>query len=106
MLKMEFKTDWTITRNRKQKNKRENRRDNASRKKYQYTGRDQILIKNDSNRKYGQNAYKGPYQSISVVSITMAPDDIRLEEFKILLISEMQLLIINKEELMQVYDFP
>jgi len=38
----------------------------------------------------------------SSVSITMALYDIRMEEFKILLISEMQLPMMNKEELMQV----
>jgi len=38
--------------------------------------------------------------------MTMALYDIRMEEFKILLISEMQLHIIHKEELMQVLPVP
>jgi len=67
MLDMELKADWTNIRNRKQKRINENNRhENAKRKAHQYSVGDQILIKTDPNRKYGQNAYKGPYQIISV----------------------------------------
>jgi len=67
MIKVEFKEDWTSIRNRKQKMINENnRRENAKRKEYKYSTRDQILIKTDPNRKYDQNAYKGPYRIIKV----------------------------------------
>jgi len=58
---MNFNADWTTIRNRKQKRINANKRhENAKRKAYSVG--DQILIKTDPNRKYGQNAYKAPYQ--------------------------------------------
>ena len=67
MLNMEFEADWTTIRARKQKRIDENNRsENAKRKEHQYAIGDQILIRTDPNRKYGQNAYKGPYEIISV----------------------------------------
>lgn len=67
MLNMEFEADWAIIKSRKQKRILENnKRENAKRKAYQYHEGDRILIKTDPNRKYGQNAYKGPYVIIRV----------------------------------------
>ena len=67
MLNMEFEADWTTIRARKQKRIDENnRRENAKRIENKYAIGYQILIKTDPNRKYGQNAYKGPYEIISV----------------------------------------
>ena len=67
MLNMEFRADWATIRARKQKQIDENNRcENAKRKEHQYSIGDQILIKTDPSRKYGQNAYKGPYKIISV----------------------------------------
>ena len=67
MINMNFEADWTSIRNRKQKRIDENnRRENAKRKEHEYSIGDQILIKTDPTRKYGQNAYKGPYRIIRV----------------------------------------
>ena len=67
MTNVKVKADWTIIRNRKQKRIDENnRRENANRKEHKYSVGDQILIKTDPTRKYGQNAYKGPYRIIRV----------------------------------------
>jgi len=94
MLNMEFKADWTTIRNRKQNRTNENsRREDAKRKAYQYSVGNQILIKTDPNRKYCQNAYKGPYQIISV-------NDNGTLRYQNGRIQEMQLHIMNKEELM------
>jgi len=45
------------------------------------------LIKTDPNRKYGQNAYKGPYRIIRVNDNGTLRYQNGTEEFKILLIS-------------------
>ena len=67
MLNMAFEADWATIRARKQKRIDDNnRRENATRKEHKYATGDKILIKTDPNRKYGQNAYKGPYTIISV----------------------------------------
>jgi len=107
MMNVEFKADWTSIRNRKQKRIDENnRRENAKRKEHKFSIGDQILIKTDPNRKYGQNAYKGPYRIIRVNDNGTLRYQNGTEEFKILLISEMRLPIMNKEELMQVLPVP
>ena len=67
MIDRAFEADWVTIKARKQKRIIENnRRENAKRKAHQYAVGDRILIKTDPNRKYGQNAYKGPYSIISV----------------------------------------
>ena len=67
MLNMEFQADWATIRARKQKRINENNdKENAKRLDYDYQVGQKILIKNDHNRKYGENAYSGPYSIVSV----------------------------------------
>ena len=63
MLNLEFHADWATIRKRKQKRIDENnQRENAKRLAYTYNVGDKIMVKNDPSRKFGTNAYAGPYQ--------------------------------------------
>ena len=69
ILNMEFHADWETIRARKQKRiNANNERENAKRIPHQYHVGDKILIRNDPNRKYGTNAYSGPYHVTAVRS--------------------------------------
>ena len=64
---MEFHADWATIRARKQKRINENNaRENAKRLAHNYQVGDKIMIKNDPSRKFGSNAYIGPYRVIKV----------------------------------------
>ena len=67
ILNQEFQADWLAIKNRKQKLINSNNvRENAKRKAYTYNVGQQIMIKNDHNRKYGENAYAGPFSILNV----------------------------------------
>ena len=67
MLDVEFHADWNAIKDRKQKRIVENnKRENAKRIPHNYQVGDQIMVKNDPNRKFGTNAYSGPYRVTSV----------------------------------------
>ena len=59
---MEFQANWNAILARKQACINENNvRENNERIPHTYNVGDRILIKNDPNRKFGTNAYAGPY---------------------------------------------
>jgi hypothetical protein len=67
MLNMEFHADWEYIRQRKQKRiNKNNAAENAKRIPHTYHVGDKIMIKNDPHRKFGKNAYSGPYIITSV----------------------------------------
>lgn len=67
MLNAEFNADWELIRLRKQQRINQNNvTENAKRIPYTYNIGDKIMIKEDPNRKYGTNAYSGPYRVTSV----------------------------------------
>jgi hypothetical protein len=64
---MDFEADWALIKLRKQKLiQQNNRRENAKRKPHVYTVGNKIMIKNDPQRKYGEQAYSGPFTIIRV----------------------------------------
>ena len=67
MLNLDFHADWATIRARKQERiNKNNVAENAKRIPHQYQIGDKILIKNDPSRKFGSNAYSGPYRVTSV----------------------------------------
>ena len=67
MLNMDFHADWETIRARKQKRiLQNNEAENSKRIPHNYHVDDMILIKNDPHRKYGSNAYSGPYRVAEV----------------------------------------
>ena len=67
MLNAEFNADWEMIRLRKQKKiNLNNMMENKKRIPHQYQIGDKILVKGDANRKFGSNAYAGPYRVTSV----------------------------------------
>ena len=63
LLNIEFHADWESIRARKQQRiNKNNAAENAKRLEHTYHINDKILIKNDHSRKYGKNAYSGPYR--------------------------------------------
>ncbi|CAJ1968304.1 unnamed protein product [Cylindrotheca closterium] len=67
MLDIEFHADWNAIKTRKQKDINENDLwDNAKRTPHNYQVGNQIMIKNDPSRKFGTNAYLGPFRVTSV----------------------------------------
>jgi hypothetical protein len=62
ILNVPFQANWKRIQERKQKLiATNNRRENAKRVPYQYHVGDKVLIKQDRDRKFGTDAYKGPY---------------------------------------------
>ena len=62
ILNLDFEADWATIKDRKQRLINQNNiRENAKRKAHTYHEGDKIMVKNDHNRKYGENAYAGPY---------------------------------------------
>ena len=67
VLNMDFHADWQIIKSRKQKRINANNvAENAKRIDHNYQVNDRILIKNDPSRKFGTNAYSGPYRVTEV----------------------------------------
>ena len=62
VLNMRHLADWRYIRERKQDSiDRSNARENAKRLPHQYKPGDQVLIKAEQKRKFGTDAYLGPY---------------------------------------------
>jgi hypothetical protein len=67
ILNLDFHADWETIRARKQKRILENNKaENSKRIPHNYHVNDKILIKNDPHRKFGTNAYSGPYRVAEV----------------------------------------
>jgi len=67
ILNMEFHADWETIRHKKQHRiNKNNEVENAKRIPHTYHVGDKILVKNDPSRKFGTNAYSGPYVVTSV----------------------------------------
>ena len=62
ILNTKFQANWNYIKNSKQKLiQKNNERENAKRKNYQYAIGQMVLVKDEQRRKFGQNAYIGPY---------------------------------------------
>lgn len=62
ILNTRFEANWQLIRQQKQKRiNKNNTAENAKRKPYTYTIGQKIMILQDPSRKFGTNAYKGPY---------------------------------------------
>ena len=62
VLNINFHADWEYIRQRKQKLIiQNNSRENEKRKPHDYVVGDQVMIREDPNRKHGQDLYLGPY---------------------------------------------
>ena len=67
ILNITHKANWKLIRDRKQKLiKRNNERENRTRKVHQHKTEDLVLIKNEQSTKYGNTVYSGPYTVTSV----------------------------------------
>ena len=67
ILNISHEANWKLIRDRKQKLiKKNNERENRTRKVHQYKTEDLVLIKNEQSTKYGNTAYSGPYTVTSV----------------------------------------
>ena len=67
MLNIDFHADWQVIKARKQKRINDNNEaENSKRITHTYHIGDKILIKNDPNRKFGTNAYSGPFTVTNV----------------------------------------
>ena len=67
ILNITHEANWKLIRDRKQKLiKKNNERENRTRKVHQYKTEDLVLIKNEQSTKYGNIAYSGPYTVTSV----------------------------------------
>ena len=62
-----FHADWALIKERKQKLiDKNNDKENKSRREHTYHIGDLVLMKNDSNTKYGKDPYSGPYEIVRV----------------------------------------
>ena len=62
ILNVSFEANWQYIKERKQKLiTQNNKRENLTRIPHQYTLGDQVMVKQDPNRKHGSDRYKGPY---------------------------------------------
>ena len=62
LLNVSFQANWEVIRQRKQRMiNLNNARENMTRREYQYTVGQQVMVKLDPNRKHGVDHYKGPY---------------------------------------------
>ena len=62
MLNVSFQANWEVIRQRKQRTvSLNNARENVTRREYQCTVGQQVMVKLDPNRKHGVDHYKGPY---------------------------------------------
>jgi hypothetical protein len=67
MINMDFQPDWESIRRQKQTRiNKNNEAENAKRIPHTYRVNDLIMVKNDPSRKFGSNAYSGPYRIINV----------------------------------------
>ena len=62
MLNVNFEANWQYIKERKQKLIRQNnKRENKTRIPHNYSVGDKVLVKQDPNRKYDGDRYRGPY---------------------------------------------
>ena len=62
LLNISFQADWELIRQRKQRMINLNdARENISRREYQYTVGQTVMVKLDPSRKHGEDFFKGPY---------------------------------------------
>ena len=62
-----FEANWQHIRQRKQKEiARNNKRENSTRKPYQYHVNEKVLVKNDQPTKFGKDPYDGPHTVVAV----------------------------------------
>ena len=67
ILSITHEANWKLIRDRKQKLiKRNNERENRTRKVHKYKTEDLVLIKNEQSTKYDNTGYSGPYTVTSV----------------------------------------
>ena len=66
-LNIQFQADWAaIKANKERLIRKNNLKENKSRKEYQYSVGDSMLIKNDWSAKYAKDPYKGPFTITAV----------------------------------------
>lgn len=62
-----FQADWNYIKERKQRLiVQNNKRENANRREHTYQVNDLVKVKQQPNRKYGSDAYAGPYKIVHV----------------------------------------
>lgn len=62
LLNVSFEANWQYIKERKQKLiVQNNKRENAKRTDHQYTIGDQVMVRQDPNRKHGSDQFRGPY---------------------------------------------
>ena len=67
MLNVNFEANWQYIKERKQHLiKQNNQRENRTRVPHEYKVGDKVLVKQDPNRKHGDDRYKGPYEITNV----------------------------------------
>ena len=67
LLNVSFEADWHYIKERKQKRiLQNNKRENQSRIDYTYSIGDRVMVKNDPNRKHGEDEYIGPFTVVQV----------------------------------------
>ena len=67
LLNVSFEADWHYIKERKQKRiLQNNKRENQSRIDYTYSIGDRVMVKNDPNRKHGEDEYIGPFTIVQV----------------------------------------
>lgn len=67
ILNTKFEANWQMIRQQKQKRiNKNNIAENAKRKPYTYSLGQRVMILQDSSRKFGTNAYKGPYEITTI----------------------------------------
>ena len=67
ILNTKFEANWRLIKERKQKRiQTNNEQENSKRKPYTYVVGDKVLIKEESNTKYGNNPYDGPYEITAI----------------------------------------
>jgi len=64
---VKHEADWLVIKQRKQRLiLKNNERENAKRKEYTYSVGDRVAVKQEPNRKFGSDRYKGPYEVVQV----------------------------------------
>ena len=67
ILNLRQEIDWKkIKENKSTLIKKNNERENSKRVKYTYTVGQKVIIKTEQSRKYGKDAYEGPYEVVEV----------------------------------------
>jgi hypothetical protein len=67
MLNVQHEANWTYIKERRNEiSSKNNKKENATRRKHEYNVNDKVLLKMQTNTKYGTDPYSGPFKVVQV----------------------------------------